>query len=260
MIRPPLVVRPREIWRRPPPDGGRFVSLRAVPAWAAPFVAVPLGTWCVDTRERVAALTYDDGPHPEHTPRILDVLAERGETATFFVLARQVRRHPAIAQRIVADGHELALHGEDHTSLATLGVREAISRIRAARAEVEDVTGSRLHLYRPPYGTITPAQMIALRTTGLRLVIWSSDATDWLHDEEDVLAERAHGGVFPGGIVLLHDDRGDPETAGPADVLPAFDRAAVLTGLLDRLDADGYDLRTVGQLLGSARHVRSIVR
>jgi peptidoglycan/xylan/chitin deacetylase (PgdA/CDA1 family) len=256
----PVVVRPREIWRTPPPEGGSFLRHRVLPRAVSAVPSLALGTYCVDTDERVVSLTYDDGPHPEHTPRILDVLAAQGAAATFFVLARQVRKHPEVVRRIVADGHEVALHGDDHTSLATLTTREALARVRSARAVVEDTTGVRLMSYRPPYGTISVSQAAAVRATGLRLVIWSSDATDWVHAEESVVSARALEGAFPGGIVLLHDDRGDPETLGPGERLPAFDRAYVLDALLEGLGAAGYTTQTVARLLAGRRHVRSLVR
>ncbi|MFF2270105.1 polysaccharide deacetylase family protein [Cellulosimicrobium cellulans] len=253
----PVLVRRGALDRDPRPAGGAFRSQAVPPFPVPPALAREFGVFCVDTTERVVALTYDDGPHPEHTPRLLDVLARAGATATFFVLGQHVARYPEVTQRVVAEGHEVALHGEDHRSLLTLGDAEAVRRIGDAKRRVEDVTGVPLRLYRPPYGRHTVAQARGIRGLGLELVIWSGDAHDWLHDAEDRIARRALHDVFPGGIVLLHDDRADPETLEEGQELPHFDRARVLVTLLDGLAAQGYRTSTVGGLLREHRPVRS---
>lgn len=256
----PIVVRPGELWGASELEGGRFGERRAIPPLAAASFGAALGVFCVDTTDPVCALTYDDGPHPVHTPRILDVLAERGDRATFFVLARQAARHPDIVRRIVAEGHELALHGDDHASLRTLGTAAAARRIRAARREVQRIAGVRIRLYRPPYGHHTLAQALAIRALGLRLIIWSGDADDWLDDAETAIAARAVDGVFPGAILLLHDDRGDLDRLRPGERAPAFDRAEVARQVIDGVRRRGYRLATVGDLLAGYPEVRSVVR
>jgi peptidoglycan/xylan/chitin deacetylase (PgdA/CDA1 family) len=255
-----LVVLRRNIETDPLPVGGTFGDVALRPAPVLSPLARWLSVYCVDTAERVVSLTYDDGPHPQHTPRILDVLAETGATATFFVLTRQVRAHPAIVRRILAEGHEIGLHGDDHTSLLVMGTREAVTRVRRARAELEDVVGQRVRLYRPPYGLGRIRQLTALAALGLEIVIWTGAAVDWLHDDEGAIADRAVRESFPGGFLLLHDDRGDPETIGKNELLPAFDRAEVARLIIDGLHADGYTTATVGSLLQRFPAVRTINR
>ncbi len=254
------VVLRRDIETTPQPVGGTFreVAFRPVP------VLSPLSRWlavyCVDTAERVVSLTYDDGPHPEHTPRILDVLAEAGATATFFVLSRQVLANPEVTRRIIAEGHEIGLHGDDHTSLLDMGTREAVRRVRGARAAVEDVIGRPITLYRPPYGMGRIRQLAALAALGLEIVIWTGAGEDWVHDEELAIAGRAVATTFPGGFILLHDDRGDPETLGRDEAPPSFDRALVARSILDGLQEGGYTTATVGSLLDRFPAVRTINR
>ncbi|HWL79083.1 polysaccharide deacetylase family protein [Microbacterium sp.] len=255
-----VVVRPDDVWGTPDLRGGDFAAKHALPRIVPAFVSRPLGVFCVDTTEQLLALTYDDGPHPEHTPRILDLLAERGKRATFFVLGRQVALHPEITARIVAEGHELALHGDDHQDLLTMNANEAFRRIRDAKARVEDVAQRRVRTYRPPYGRHTLTQALGIRALGLDLVIWSGDAVDWLHDDESAIAARSLAGVFPGAILLLHDDRGDPETAQPGERLPEFDRAEVLRQVLDGIGDRGFELATVSDLMRDHTSVRSFVR
>ncbi|WP_164861489.1 polysaccharide deacetylase family protein [Microbacterium sp. CPCC 204701] len=218
------------------------------------------GVFCVDTTQRVVALSYDDGPHPAHTPGILDVFADAGAHATFFVLAEQARAHPGLVRRIVAEGHELALHGDDHTALTTLPDSEALTRLARAREQVEQIAGRRVRLFRPPYGKHTAGQARGIRAMGMELVIWSSHAWDWIDADAATVARTAWEGVFPGGIVLLHDHRADPQTLGPHEALPTFDKADVARSLLQRLEAEGYSVATVGDLIAAHREVRSALR
>jgi len=240
--------------------GGRLRDVAVARGRVPRLITAPLGTFCVDTDDRVHAITYDDGPDPVQTPPILDVLARWGARATFFVLADAVRRHPDVAARIVADGHELALHGQDHRSLLTLSDREAITAVRGAKDLVEDVVGTPVRLYRPPYGAHTLRQAVGLRRLGLDLTLWSGDAVDWLDGEVATIAERAAASVFPGSILLLHDTRADPETIRPGERLPAFDRAAVLERLLARTRGAGFREVTAGELVERHRRVVSIAR
>jgi peptidoglycan/xylan/chitin deacetylase (PgdA/CDA1 family) len=253
-----LIVRRRDIERDPRPAGGGFeaVSLRFLPGSASRG----LGIFCVNTAERVMGLTFDDGPSPEHTPRILDVLAKHGVRATFFVLASEARRSPEVVRRMAEAGHEVALHGEDHQSLLTMGAGEALASIRAARRTVEGLTGEKVRLFRPPYGECTILQALGIRAMGLDLVMWSSDGLDWLHDEESAIAERALSTVFPGSILLLHDNRADPETLSQGEVLPTFDRGLVTMLVLQSLARDGYSVVPAGELLAEYQQVRSAAK
>lgn len=231
------------------PPGGDFRARALIPPALTPAVARYLGVHCVDTTERVLALTYDDGPHPLHTPRILDELAARKVRATFFVLAEPAGRHPELVARIVAEGHELALHGPDHRSMLTLPARTAVDRVVRARDDLEDLSGAPVRLFRPPYGHHTLGQAARLRRAGLELVIWSGDGLDWIDDTAHRIAERAWNAVFPGGILLLHDDRADPESLREGELLPAFDKAELAGLILDRADSRGFRVTTVGDLL-----------
>ncbi|VTR78139.1 polysaccharide deacetylase family protein [Cellulomonas hominis] len=227
---------------------------------AAPLLRPVAPTVCVATAEPVLALTYDDGPDPAHTPGLLDVLAERGVRATFFVLADAADAHPALVRRIVAEGHELALHGADHARLSVLPAREAVAVVADARRRVEAVAGVPVTLFRPPYGAHTPATLRGWRRLGLEVVIWSGWAQDWVHGTEAEVTARARRSVHAGGVLLLHDTRADPETLGAGEELPRFDRAAVTAGLVDPLLAEGWRFDTVGGLLRAHPRVRSVFR
>ncbi|MGC5165236.1 polysaccharide deacetylase family protein [Luteimicrobium sp. DT211] len=221
--------------------------------WRArrPRAVAALGAHGVDATERVVAITYDDGPHPEHTPRILDVLARRGVRATFFTIGAFVRERPELVRRIVAEGHALGLHGADHRSLAGRDPREVVATTLRAKAHLEDVAQVPVTMFRPPYGVMPKRQGLALWRAGLEPVMWSGDAADWTDRPVDDVVDDARRSVFPGAMLLLHDNRADPETLGPGERLPAFDKGAVLDRLLDLLERDHYRTRTVPELLAS---------
>ena len=259
MIADGPVIKLGELSDRRTPVGGGWAAVDGWPRLLPRRLSHLAATYCVDTSDLVVGLSYDDGPHPEHTPRILDLLAERGIHASFYVLSHQVVRFPDVARRIVADGHELQLHGDNHDSLLTMTTMQAVRRMRTARAQVEDVVGRRISWFRPPYGAHTAPQVAAIRAVlGLPTVVWSSDAKDWIDDQVDAIVDRALGGVFRGGVLLLHDNRGDPHTLRPGERLPEFDKAAVLRGVLDRFAAHGLTVRTVGDLIAAYPPVRCV--
>lgn len=237
----------------PLPPGRRW-ALQPIAQLVRPLTC----TVAVATSQRVAALTFDDGPDPAHTPALLDVLAQRRVSATFFVLATAARAHPALVRRIVADGHEVALHGWDHRRLSGLPTADAVALVASARDAVQQIAGVPVPLFRPAYGAHTPAQLRGWARLGLDVVLWSGWAEDWRHDEESAVAARALAALTPGGILLLHDVRADPETAGPDEELPHFDRAEVLRQVLD--GAQDYTFRTVGELIAAHPRIRAVLR
>ncbi|WP_249011950.1 polysaccharide deacetylase family protein [Conexibacter sp. DBS9H8] len=160
------------------------------------------------------AITFDDGPHPEGTPAILDVLAAHGACATFFVVGEQVRRRPALLARMRAEGHGIALHGDRHL-LQTRRRGRALERDYARGiAAIEDAIGIRPLRHRPPYGIYSPAGLVHARAHGLAPLLWSAWGKDWrrLSTPERIAANalqgtgaRAGEAVAEGDVMLLHD-------------------------------------------------------
>jgi peptidoglycan/xylan/chitin deacetylase (PgdA/CDA1 family) len=178
-----------------------------VPALAAhvPRLARALELDCRIARPAVA-LTFDDGPHPEGTPAVLDALAQGGATATFFLVGEQVREHPEVARAVAAAGHEIALHGDRHTLLLRRRVAELADDLRRATAEIEDATGASPRLYRPPYGVFSSGALALVRSLGLVPLLWSRWGRDWERRATPAsIAARATRGLGPGDVVLLHD-------------------------------------------------------
>jgi len=152
------------------------------------------------------AVTFDDGPHPDGTPAVLDELAGRGAHATFFLVGEQVARRPALARRIVEDGHELAIHGYRHTLILRTRVRELATDLDRALAAIEDAAGVSPTLYRPPYGVFSSGALAHVRARGWHPLLWSRWGRDWeRRATPSSIARRASARLCPGDVVLLHD-------------------------------------------------------
>jgi len=225
-------------------------------------VFLPISTVaCVRTDDPVVSLTYDDGPDPEFTPGILDALAAHGARATFFVMVEPAEQHRALIRRILADGHEVALHGIDHTRLNVLPLRRSTALIREAKQRLEQVAGRRMTLFRPTYGAQTLAQYLATRALGLDVVIWSAWAQDWDGSPAEVIAARALRSLHHGGFVLLHDTSGDGIGALPAGAVVGeggLDRVKATELLLTGMAERGYTSQTVSALLARHPAIRTV--
>jgi peptidoglycan/xylan/chitin deacetylase (PgdA/CDA1 family) len=162
-----------------------------------------------DVRARVedadgVALTFDDGPHPEGTPAVLDALD--GRPAVFFLVAEQVERHPQLARRIVESGHEVGVHCARHRNLMRLLPQQVERDLAHAARTIEDATGVEPRLYRPPYGILTTAALRSAARHGWDTVLWQRDGRDWRADATaESIATRLLRNVHGGEILLLHD-------------------------------------------------------
>ncbi len=183
-------------------------ALHAGPA-LAPVVPGLARALDVPTRQEGAggvALTFDDGPHPQGTPAVLEVLREHGATATFFLAGEQVVRRPALTAEIVAAGHRVELHCHRHRNLLRLSVREFLEDAERARAAIEEAAGQAIADYRPPYGIFSAATLRAVRRRGWRPVLWSRWGRDWTRRATpESIARRSSSSIQAGDIVLLHD-------------------------------------------------------
>jgi peptidoglycan/xylan/chitin deacetylase (PgdA/CDA1 family) len=152
------------------------------------------------------ALTFDDGPHPQGTPIVLEILREHGATATFFLAGEQVARRPALAAEIVAAGHRVELHCHRHRNLLRLTATEFLEDAERARATIEEASGQAIADYRPPYGIFSGSTLRAVRRRGWRPVLWSRWGRDWTRRATaESIARRSSAGIAAGDIVLLHD-------------------------------------------------------
>lgn len=153
------------------------------------------------------ALTFDDGPHPEGTPAVLEVLARAGARATFFLIGEQVQRRPALAAEIVAAGHLVALHGHRHRLQLRLSAAELREDLARGRGAIEDAVGTGpVRWHRPPYGIYSPAGLRAALDARLQPLLWSRWGKDWRRfTTPSRIAARATCDVIAGDVILLHD-------------------------------------------------------
>jgi len=151
-------------------------------------------------------LTFDDGPHPEGTPGVLETLARSGAVATFFLVGEQVERRPALAREIVAAGHEVGVHCTRHRSLLRLGPRAVREDLARAYDSIVSATGVEPRLYRPPYGVLNAAALAYARHRGWETVLWRRNGRDWQAEATaDSISARATSDVAAGDVLLLHD-------------------------------------------------------
>ena len=152
------------------------------------------------------ALTFDDGPHPDGTPAVLDALSRAGAHATFFVVGEQVERRPALLAEIVAAGHVVALHGYEHRLQLRLPAGAVVDDLARGRVAIEDAIGRPPELHRPPYGIYSPAGLAAARGAGLRPLLWSRWGKDWRKFTTPArIAARSTRDLGAGDVILLHD-------------------------------------------------------
>jgi peptidoglycan-N-acetylglucosamine deacetylase len=185
---------------------------------------------------RGIALTFDDGPHPHWTPRILAVLAQHGVTATFFVIGRKVEAHPDVVRAIADAGHAIGLHSYAHDRFFSLrGERRVKEDLERGVAVLEQALGKRPRLFRPPIGHTNPTIARVVEALGLVVVGWTIGGRDGLASARpgEVVA-RVRRDLRDGAIVLLHDapERGERE--------PAAVRA--LPAILDAIAAERFEV------------------
>jgi peptidoglycan/xylan/chitin deacetylase (PgdA/CDA1 family) len=172
-------------------------------AGAVRSLRAPLGIADRTIDGRGYGLTFDDGPHREGTPAVLEALAARGVRATFFLVGEQVARSPSLAEEIVAAGHGIGLHCDRHRNQLRLGPRAVREDILRAAARIEETTGRPIERYRPPYGIFNAAALALVRRNGWRPLLW----TDWeaRATPESIAAKLVGGAVAEGSVLLLHD-------------------------------------------------------
>ncbi|MGY1751792.1 polysaccharide deacetylase family protein [Blastococcus sp. SYSU D01042] len=210
----------------------------------------------VRTTEPRVVLTFDDGPEPGGTDRVLAALADAGATATFFVLVGRVRRYRSLFDEIVAAGHEVALHGVDHRALPERATGEVAAAMRAGRAELEDAAGRTVRWHRPPYGRQTPRTWRAVTGAGLMPVLWGPTTWDWRDVPHDERLTKAREGVHPGAIVLAHDGFAGAEDGAADGPAPVLDRGRLIAEVLAGYAADGWGACSLGEALEVGTAVR----
>lgn len=155
---------------------------------------------------RRVALTFDDGPDPQRTPAVLDLLARQGVRATFFVVGARAEAHPELVRRMVAEGHVVGNHSYTHSRrfpLRSLG--RTVEELRRTGEVLHRITGRQPRLFRPPFGVTNPTIARAVRRLGLDPVGWSIRSLDTMGQSPERVAARILRRLHPGAVILLHD-------------------------------------------------------
>src|SRR5438034_6752193 len=185
------------------------------------------------------AMTFDDGPSPTLTPKLLDLLAARHIKVTFFVIGENVAEHPEIVARAAREGHEIGNHSWSHPNFAKMSQESVRSQLQRTDDAIKNATGERPTLMRPPYGSITDREKHWIHDEfGYRIILWDVDPYDWKRPGPAVVRNRILKETQPGSIVLSHDIH-----PGTIEAMPST---------LDALEAKGFKFVTVSELIRMA--------
>jgi peptidoglycan/xylan/chitin deacetylase (PgdA/CDA1 family) len=178
---------------------------------------------------KVVALTFDDGPWPGSTEKILSILERYNVKATFFMLGKQASSKPALAKKVVAAGMALGNHTINHPNLTKLSASAIAKQVQGAESQILAASGARPKYFRPPGGAMNSAVAAELARDDLKLVEWGIDTEDWKKPGVSSIVARCVGGVRPGVVILMHDGGGDRSQT-----------AAALPMVIEQLRAKGY--------------------
>lgn len=193
-------------------------------------------------QRKVIALTFDDGPYPPYTQKLLKVLAEKNVHATFFMVGENAAQHPELVKMVQSQGHLIALHAGYHKDLLKLSHEEVIQNIAFGQKTIEGITGTKLQYMRPPHGFKDWSVISAINSAGLEVVNWSVIPRDWTNPGAQKIADRVLENAQPGAIVLLHD--GDsPKMTAPRD--QTIEAVGII---IDKLRAEGYEFVTIDEI------------
>ena|SRR3984893_12048974 len=190
----------------------------------------------VDTEERVVALTFDDGPDPTNTPKVLAVLDQRQVKATFFMMGRNVERYPAVAREVLRRGHEIGNHSYSHPKLVLMSPRRVRDEIERTDKLLRDIGVSGEILFRPPHAAkfiVLPCVLVQMKKLS---VLGDVDPKEWKQRSAAVMTDSILRQVRPGSIIGLHDPNGAETLRTLQNILPA-------------LAAQGYRFETVSALV-----------
>ncbi len=181
----------------------------------------------------LVALSFDDGPHPELTPLVLAALEAASARATFFMVGRNVRRHPQLARRVAEAGHAIGVHTDNHRHAWLCPPSRMRAELAGGLEAIETAVGARPLWFRPPWGAFNAVSNRCARDLGLRTALWSCDAGDWVPGTSRAAIEgRVLRGLQPGAIIDLHDGGQTPAgCAAMAQALPAVLAAVRARGL-----------------------------
>lgn len=171
-----------------------------------PMLAAPMTKLIRGPRDNKALLlTFDDGPHPLSTLKLLKILSDEHVPATFFVIGKMAEKHPDLVRAIVRDGHTLANHTFSHVTLPNFSFADQRTEYRANNELIEKISGVRMRFCRPPGGDYNDNTLVAAKAEGLTTVLWTDDPGDFANPGDGIILDRTLKKLSNGGIILLHD-------------------------------------------------------
>ena len=188
-------------------------------------------------KPKLIALTFDDGPSMNNTPRILQTLKQHHVHATFFILGNQAKLHPFLVNQIASEGHAIGIHTYTHSRHPSS--QQANDEISRTETLLKSITGRSTQLFRPPYGNTKSNYTKSAIKSKYAVIIWTVSAADTATHDPKMVLDNVTLGVQPGDIVLMHDSGDKRHTA---DALPK---------ILDRLANKGFTLVTIPDLLNA---------
>ncbi len=192
-----------------------------------------------DTETKRIAITFDDGPHPSLTPKILEILQKYNIKATFFMVGVNVVNYPDAARAVIEGGHEVGNHTFSHPVIEGLDEKTILKEIEACEDSLEELCEYRPHLFRPPQGAVNNFVERCARDGDYALILWSLDTRDWESKSTEQIVEEVLSKVRPGDIILMHDYIGTHSKTPEA-----------LEILLPKLLERGFEPTTVSRLIG----------
>ena len=184
------------------------------------------------------ALTFDDGPHPKNTPKILSILEENGVKATFFVIGVNAKNYPEALSLVSEKGHEIGNHTYSHGIVRGKPLKSVAREVIDAEDEIKNQTGISTNLLRPPCGLYDDTTVSFAQENGYKIVLWNIDTLDWAHSSVSDIVSTVTGGVKGGDIILFHD-----YISGENNTFEA------LKQIIPMLKSRGYEFVTVSELL-----------
>lgn len=202
-----------------------------------PFVGKLVRDQPLASGEKVVALTFDDGPAPIYTEKVLEILKQENVKATFFMVGKMFQAFPAIGQRVASEGHVLANHSWSH-GYHRYAPAAAAREINQTTDIIQAKTGQTVRLYRPPGGVLNNGMDTYAQSQGYASILWGTDTGDWRRPPAATIVNRVMNTIHPGDIVLMHDGGGDRHNT-----------VAALPIMISQLKAKGYRFVTVPELL-----------
>jgi len=200
--------------------------------------------WEISTKEKLVAITFDDGPHPVFTPQILNILAEYNAKATFFVAGNKAERFPEVLKRVVKEGHEIGNHTYSHLITSRISAAQLTEELKRTDTIIVGITGIKPNLYRPVAGIYNDVIINTAVKNGKLVILWSwdQDPRDWRNPPANQITRYVTKGITPGDIIVLHDWHG-------SEFSQACQTVMALDDILRSLSNKGYKFVSVSEML-----------